>query len=608
MNKDIQAKLSMLPESPGVYVMLNSENTVIYVGKAKVLKNRVRQYFHSSKKPEKVMAMVSNIADFYYIITNSEIDALSLENNLIKKHKPRYNVLLKDDKTYPYIKVNLKDKFPSFSVTRKIKRDGARYFGPFMGGVSASETLEIVNTAFMTRSCGIKIDPQKPKKECLNYHIKKCLSPCSGKISEKDYMERVNGAIDFLSGNDDTVEQILKEKMLKFSALEEFELAMSFRDRLKMLEKIKLKRITALNKFVDIDVLAVATNGVYSSASLLFTRGGRMQGVKNFALEDASESSEERIVSFISQYYSQGVEIPDEIIISEEIADNRLISEFFKLNFGKTVTVSHPERGVKRQLADMAKQNAEDYLEKEIDRIKHKDDMTRSACEKLKKVLSLSRYPRRMECYDISHISGVDKVGSMVVFIDGEPEKTSYRRFKIKTVEGSDDFACLQEVLKRRLDKLGSSEEENFPMPDLIVIDGGKGQLSSVKEILDGYENLKIDLISLAKKEEEIFTLNSSEPVVLPRREFVLKMLQRIRDEAHRFAITYHKATHQKTNLKSVFDGIDGIGEKKRKAILKEFGSIENIKRATEEDLAKVDGIGIKRAKKIKEFFNSYEW
>lgn len=597
----------MLPESSGVYVMLNSENTVIYVGKAKVLKNRVRQYFHSSKKPEKVMAMVSNIADFYYIITNSEIDALSLENNLIKKYKPRYNILLKDDKTYPYIKVNLKDKFPSFSVTRKIKRDGARYFGPFMGGVSASETLEIVNTAFMTRSCGIKIDPQKPKKECLNYHIKKCLSPCSGKVSEKDYMERVNGAIDFLSGNDDTVEQILREKMLKFSALEEFELAMSFRDRLKMLEKIKLKRITALNKFVDIDVLAVATNGVYSSASLLFTRGGRMQGGKNFALEDASESSEERIVSFISQYYSQGVEIPDEIIISEEIADNRLIGEFFKVNFGKTVTVSHPERGIKRQLTDMAKQNAEDYLEKEIDRIKHKDDMTRAACEKLKKVLSLSRYPRRMECYDISHISGVDKVGSMVVFIDGEPEKTSYRRFRIKTVEGSDDFACLQEVLKRRLDKLGSSEEEKFPMPDLIVIDGGKGQLSSVKEILDGYENLKIDLISLAKKEEEIFTVNSTDPVVLPRREFVLKMLQRIRDEAHRFAITYHKATHQKTNLKSIFEEIEGIGEKKRKALLKEFGSVENIKRASEEDLAKVDGIGIKRAKKIKEFFDNYE-
>ncbi|MBQ8725913.1 MAG: excinuclease ABC subunit UvrC [Clostridia bacterium] len=607
MNENIEKKLSMLPDSPGVYVMLNSEKTVIYVGKAKVLKNRVRQYFHLSKKPEKVMAMVANIDDFYYIITNSEIDALSLENNLIKKYKPRYNILLKDDKTYPYIKVNLKENFPSFSVTRKIRRDGAKYFGPFMGGVSANETLEIINTAFMTRSCAIKIDVQKPKKECLNYHIKKCLAPCSGRCDRAEYMQRVNSALDFLSGNDDTVEQILKEKMFKFSALEEFEIAMNFRERLKMLEKIKLKRITALNKFVDIDVLAVSTNGVYSSANLLFTRGGRMQGGKNFALEDASETESEMIISFISQYYSSGVEIPDEILISEEITDNRLIAEYFKVNFGKTVAITHPERGIKRQLVDMAKKNAEDYLEKEIDRIKHKDDMTRAACEKLKKVLSLKKYPRRMECYDISHISGVDKVGSMVVFIDGEPDKTSYRRFKIKTVEGSDDFACLQEVLKRRLDKLGTSEEENFPMPDLIVIDGGKGQLSSVKEILDGYPNLKIDLISLAKQQEEIFTEHSQDPVVLPRREYVLKMLQRIRDEAHRFAITYHKATHQKTNLKSVFEQIDGIGAKKRKALLDRFGSIENIKRASLEQLAQVDGIGATYAKKIKEFFTDYE-
>lgn len=607
MNEKIESKLSMLPESPGVYVMLNNEKTVIYVGKAKVLKNRVRQYFHSSKKPEKVMAMVSNIDDFYYIITNSEIDALSLENNLIKKFKPRYNILLKDDKTYPYIKVNLKDNFPSFSVTRKIRRDGAKYFGPFMGGVSASETLEIINTAFMTRSCAVKIDEQKPKKECLNYHIKKCLAPCSGRCNKAEYMQRVNSAIDFLSGNDDTVEEILREKMLKFSALEEFEIAMSFRERLKMLEKIKLKRITALNKFVDVDVLAVATNGVYSSANLLFTRGGRMQGGKNFALEDASETEEEMIISFISQYYSSGTEIPDEILISEEIADNRLIAEYFKVNFGKSVTITHPERGVKRQLIDMARKNAEDYLEKEIDRIKHKDDMTRAACEKLKKVLSLARYPRRMECFDISHISGVDKVGSMVVFIDGEPDKTSYRRFKIKTVEGNDDFSCLKEVLKRRLDKLGTEEEENFPMPDLIIIDGGKGQLSSVKEILYGYDNLKIDLISLAEKNEEIFTEHSLDPVVLPRRDFVLKMLQRIRDEAHRFAITYHKSTHQKTNLKSIFEQIDGIGDKKRKALMQKFGSIENIKRASEEDLAEVEGIGSTYAKKIKEFFSNYE-
>ena len=374
-----------------------------------------------------------------------------------------------------------------------------------------------------------------------------------------------------------------------------------------MLEKIKLKRITALNKFVDIDVLAVSTNGVYSSASILFTRGGRMQGGKNFALEDASSDNKERLSDFILQYYSQGVEIPDEIIISEELPDKTLISEYFKKTFGKTVTLTLPERGIKRQLLDMAKTNAEDYLEKEIDRIKHKDDMTRSACERMKKILSLKRYPRRVECYDISHISGVDKVGSMVVFIDGEPDKTSYRRFKIKTVEGSNDFACLKEVLKRRLLKLGTDEEENFPMPDLIVIDGGKGQLSSVNEVLSEFKNLKIDLISLAEREEEIFTLFSNEPIVLPRRDFVLKMLQRLRDEAHRFAITYHKSTHEKTNLTSVLKQIDGIGEKKRKALMNSFGSLENIKRASLEDLSKVEGIGEVRAKKIKEFFNDYE-
>ena len=607
MNAKIEAKLKLLPESSGVYVMLNKENTVIYVGKAKVLKNRVRQYFHSNKKPEKVMAMVSNIDDFYYIITTSEIDALSLENNLIKKYKPRYNILLKDDKTYPYIKVNLKEPFPTFSVTRKIRKDGARYFGPFMGGVSASETLQIINTAFMTRSCAIKIDPMRPKKECLNYHIKKCLAPCSGRCNEKEYKERVEDAIDFLAGNDEKVESILKEKMFKFSELEEFEIALTYRDRLKMLEKIQLKRITALNKFVDMDVLAVTTNGVYSSASLLFIRGGRMQGGKNFALEDASESDSERIVGFISQYYTQNTEVPNEILISEEISDNQLIGEFFKVNFGRNVTISHPERGVKRQLVDMAKKNAEDYLEKEIDKIKHKDDMTRTACERLKKILGLKRYPRRMECFDISHISGVDKVGSMVVFIDGEADRTSYRRFKIKTVEGNNDFACLKEVLKRRLDKIGTEEEDNFPMPDLIIIDGGKGQLSSVKEVVDQYKNVKVDLISLAEREEEIFTLFSNEPVVLPRRDFVLKMLQRIRDEAHRFAITYHKSTHQKTNLTSIFKEIEGIGDKKRKALLNAFGSIENIKRASQEELAKVDGIGTVRAKKIKEFFESYE-
>ncbi len=604
MNERLSAKLKMLPESPGVYVMLNGEGQIIYVGKAKVLKNRVKQYFNAGRKPEKVEAMVSNVDDFYYIITQSEIDALSLENNLIKKHKPRYNVLLKDDKTYPYIKVNLKEPFPYFSITRKIKKDGAKYFGPFMGGVNAKDTLEIINGAFGLRPCSTVITPEKPKKPCLNYHINKCLAPCAGPCTKEEYGEKVSKAVDFLRGDDEGVEEIIRGRMQKFADLEEFEIALSYRNRLEMLEKIKLKRITALNKFVDMDVLAVSTNGLYSSLNVLFIRGGRMQGGKNFALEDAEESDGERLYEFIIRYYGSSVEIPDEIIVSEEFSGIETLPEYFKQNFSKSVRIYSAERGIKRQLVEMAKKNADDYLEKEIDKIRHKDDMTIAACHKLKEVLGLKKYPKRMECYDISHISGVDKVGSMVVFINGEADKSSYRRFKIKTVEGSNDFACLQEVLKRRLDKLGTEEEEKFPKPDLIIIDGGKGQLSSVNEIF-APKNLDIDLISLAKREEEVFTLKSKEPIVIDKRDYALKMLQRIRDEAHRFAITYHRSTHLKHNLESELTKIEGIGKIKRKALIKEFGSIENIKTATALDLMKVDGIGEKHARAIEEYFKN---
>ena len=606
MNEKLALKISMLPEDPGVYVMLDADGNVIYVGKAKVLKNRVKQYFYSNKKPEKVAAMVSNIADFYYIITTSEIDALSLENNLIKKYKPHYNILLKDDKTYPYIKVNLKDKFPAFSVTRKIRRDGAKYFGPFMGGVNAKDTLEIINTAFTVRTCDVKIDPDKPRKECLEYHIGRCLAPCAGLVDEKTYAERVRGAVDFLSGADEDVEKLLIEKMTKFAGLEEFELALSYRDKLKMLEKIKLKRITALNKFVDMDIIGVADNGLYAAVNALFVRGGRMQGGKSFSLEDASDGDGERIRGFITGYYTKGAEIPDEILVCSEIEDAAAVEEYLKTTYGKSVRISVPQKGVKKQLVDMAKKNAEDYLEKEIDKIKHKDDMTVEACRRLKEILSLKRYPRRMECYDISHISGVDKVGSMVVFVDGEPDKDSYRRFRIKTVEGNNDFACLKEVLKRRLDKLKSDEKDKFPRPDLIIIDGGKGQLSSVKAVFDE-EGCDIDLISLAKREEEIFTIYSNEPIVLSHRDCCLKTLQRIRDEAHRFAITYHRQTHVRRNLASELKEIDGIGDKKRKALVDKFGGIENIKRASEDELAETEGIGKALAKTIKEYFNDNE-
>ena len=604
MNEVLESKIKMLPTSPGVYVMLDSSGQIIYVGKAKVLKNRVKQYFYSTQKTEKVAAMVSNIADFYYIITESEIDALSLENNLIKKHKPRYNILLKDDKTYPYIKVDLKAKFPTFTVTRKIKRDGARYFGPFMGGVNVKDTLEIINTAFMIRTCQTVINPEKPKRECLNYHIGKCLAPCAGKCTEKEYDERVRLALDFLGGDDEKVEEILKERMERCSEIEEFELALSYRDRLKMLDKIKLRRITALNRFVNADVIAVATNGVYAAINMLFIRSGRMQGGKNFAVSDAEEDNGERISSFITQYYASGVELPDEIMISAPVQDAEALSGYFKKEFSKSVRIYVPERGDKRKLVEMAIENAEDYLEKEVDRIKHKDDMTTAACLKMKKLLSLKNVPKRIECYDISHISGVDKVGSMVVFTDGEADKTEYRRFRIKTVEGSDDFACLKEVLSRRISKLGTDEEENFAKPDLIVIDGGKGQLSSVEEVFVEKGITDIDLISLAKKEEEIFTLSSPEPIVLPRRDYCLRLLQRLRDEAHRFAITYHRHTHEKTNLQSELTKIEGIGEKKRKALIDKFGSLENIKRASKEELKETEGIGDKQADAVIAYFH----
>lgn len=604
MRKDLEEKIKMLPLNPGVYVMLGTDGQIIYVGKAKNLKNRVKQYFYSNKKPEKVEAMVSNIADFYYIITESEIDALSLENNLIKKHKPRYNILLKDDKTYPYIRVNLKEKFPTFSVTRKIKKDGARYFGPYMGGVNVKDTLEIVNGAFGLRPCKLALDGKKIIKPCLDYHIKKCLAPCAGYCTEEEYGLRVDKAVDFLSGDDDGVEELLKTQMEKFAEKEEFEIALSYREKLKMLEKIKLKRITALNKFLDIDVLAVSSNGIYASANILVVRGGRMQGGRNFALDDAEMSDSDRISAFISQYYTSGVSIPDEILVPEDFSESEALSEFIKSEFNKSVRIYTAERGVKRQLLLMAKKNADDYLEKEVDRIKHRDDMTKTACKQLQKVLGLKKYPRRMECYDISHISGVDKVGSMVVFIDGEADKNSYRRFKIKTVEGSDDFACLKEVLLRRLNKLGTEEEEKFPRPDLIVVDGGKGQLSAVKEIM-GEKYSDIDLISLAKQEEEIFTEKFSDAVVLPRRDYTLRMLQRIRDEAHRFAITYHRATHLKRNISSELNEIEGIGKVKRIALIKAFGSVENIKRATLEELKKVEGIGEKHAKAIEEYFKN---
>lgn len=595
---EIQEKLKLLPDDPGVYIMLNKDGNVIYVGKARVLKNRVRQYFHSSLKTEKVAAMVANIADFYYIITKSEIDALSLENNLIKKYKPKYNILLKDDKTYPYIKVSVSEKFPSFTVTRKLKK-GSRYFGPYMGGVRVRDVLEIVNMAYGVRTCYTPVG-EKPKKPCLNYHIHRCPAPCAHLISEEEYGERVKAAMRFLDGDEGNVEALLKEKMNAYAAAEEFELAIDCRNKLEMLSKIALKRITALNRDINADVIAYVSNKLYSAVNILITRRGIMQGASTFAVENAS-SDGEALTSFISQYYANH-QLPDELIV-QDFAESALLEEFFRQTYSKAVSVLTPKQGVRRQLLDMAENNAAEYLEKAIDRIRHKEDMTVNACLHLQEELGLPRYPRRMECYDISNISGVDKVGSMVVFIDGEADRSQYRRFRIKTVEGADDFASLREVLRRRLAKLGTEEEEHFPKPDLVIIDGGKGQLSAVKGIFDEAGVSGIDLISLAKREEEVFTVGSREGILLDKRDYSLKMLQRIRDEAHRFAITFFRSIHSKRSLTSVLAEIPGVGKIKRRALIEKFGTIDRIMRASPKELAETEGIGDGLAAAIRKYF-----
>lgn len=594
----LEDKIKNLPSNPGVYVMLDKDGQIIYVGKAKNLKNRVRQYFFNSVKTEKVMAMVRNIADFYYIIAPSEIDALSLENNLIKKHKPRYNILLKDDKTYPYLKINLKEDFPAFSVTRKIKKDGAKYFGPFMGGISVSQILDTVNLLYLLRPCDKKLSARKREKPCLNYHIKRCLAPCAGLCSEEDYAERVRKAVDFVSGDTSGAEKTLKERMVSAAENEEFELAIKYKEALSSLDKLKLRRVTSLNKFIDADVIAYKENGVYSAVNVLIVRSGRMSGGKNYSFESAALSSAEALSEFIVRYYRDNADIPDEIILSEEISDAEALTEFLRERHGKKTAIVCAKQGVRRQLAEMAEANAEEHLSTAVDKIKHKNDMTVAACAALKEKLGLKNFPKRMECYDISNVSGVDKVGSMVVFTNGEADRSEYRRFKIESFEGPDDFRSLKEVLTRRFGRM-ETDPEKFPKPDLIIIDGGKGQLSSVKEVFDELKIEGIDLISLAKREEEVFLPERSEPVVLAKSDYCLRMLQRIRDEAHRFAITYFRTLHGKRSLSSVLDGVKGLGKVKKRALLERFKDLGGIISATEEELKEVEGIGEVQAKNI---------
>ena len=603
MNDKIKEKLKTLTTKPGVYVMRDKDGNVIYVGKAKNLKNRVSQYFRSSPKPSKVQAMVDNIDSFDYFITISEMDALALESNLIKKYQPFYNILLKDGKQFPYIKIDTKQPFPKLEIVRKVKKDGAKYFGPYFAGIDAREILKTINTAFKIRTCNNKItENSMAKRECLNYSLGLCSAPCTKKIIKEEYGKEIERVINFLNGNDEEIEEILRKKMQIASENENFENAIIIRDRLKMIDKLKQRIVANIPKDVSKDVFAYYTNGLSGVITNMVVRGGKILGIISYPCQDAELEEGQTLFNFIIQFY-QNLMIPNELILSHELQDKQLLLDYFN----KKINIITNPHGINKTLLDMAMENAKEFLEKHIEKEKIKYNNSIGAVKVLQEKLNLKELPLRIECYDISNISGTNKVCSMVVFKNGEASKKDYRKFKIKTVKGSNDFASLEEALTRRLKRYIEQNGDSFKeKPNLIVIDGGKGQLSSCYEILKRFElEDKIQMISLAKKLEEVFVPHSSLPVILKPASVELRLLQRVRDEAHRFAITYHRNIRTAKQTKSVLDDINGIGPKKRDALLKAFGTSKEIANASIELLETVPGINPALASTIYNYFKN---
>lgn len=543
MISNIKEKIRTLPLSSGVYIMKNESGEIIYIGKAKILKNRVSQYFQNTKKLPKVQLMVDNIYDFEYILTPSELDAFILENTLIKKHKPFFNILLKDGKQYPYIRVNPKEMYPRFSVVRKVKKDGAKYFGPYFGKINAYEILKTINVAYPVRTCNKEFKVKKRTRPCLNYSLGLCSGPCCDKISQEDYKIIVNKAMRFLNGEEKEIKEILKNKMELASESENFELAITLRNRLSMINELSNKTVVDLAKNAEMDVFAIIETPNHRAINCTIVRTGKILSSKNFDISSSNETVSESVSSFLLQYYNNKL-IPKTILFNENI-DFSLIKEALTIASGHEIEFSVPIKGAKKRLVDMATKNITNYLQKEI--ISKDDTINFEMANALQKALGFSKPITRLECYDISHISGTNKVGSMVVFEFGKPNKNDYRKFKIKTVEGNDDFACLQEVLSRRVKDYDLHSDISFSKkPDLLIIDGGKGQLSSVCEQLVATSFENVPIISLAKKNEEVYLPKKSIPLIFEKGSLELRLLQNIRDEAHRFAITFHRELRNK--------------------------------------------------------------
>ena len=599
MNDIIAEKLKLLPDRPGVYLMKNRRGQIIYVGKAIKLKNRVRQYFQSSRNHSaKTLALVSHIEDLETIITANELEALILECNLIKKHHPKYNIMLRDDKTYPYLKLTLNEDYPRLITTRRVVKDGSRYFGPYTSSTAMKETLNLLRRLFPLRTC-----KHLGERPCLEYHIKRCPAPCAGFVDKETYKEMVRSVCWFLEGKTEEIETALTEKMQQLAQKLEFELAGKIRDQLAAIRQITEKQ-KILTDTGDMDAVGMASSPLGTCMQVFFVRNGKILGRNQFLLTGNEDDSGENCLSaFFKQYYNDAVFIPKEILLPIDIEETALLEKWLLKTKKAKAKIIVPKRGVKKDIVQMANENAAKYLHDQESRLRDNQARSIGAVYDLQKYLNLAKPPLRMECFDISHIQGSETVASMVVFQDGKPDKESYRRFKINSTEGKpDDFMSMREVTMRRYGKATAEE-----MPDLIIIDGGKGQLSSALEIIRGAGHMTVPVVGLAKQFEYIFTEYSPEPVILPRQSDALYLVQQIRDEAHRFAITYHRKLRTKRNKVSLLDNIAGVGAKRRKALFDRFENIGNIKNATVEELSSVPGISENIAKSIYNFFRTHE-
>lgn len=598
VSEKIKEKVKLLPASPGVYIMHDKTGKVIYVGKAKKLKNRVKTYFDSSAKTQKTYALVSNVEDFEYILTNSEQDAFSLESNLIHKYKPRYNILLKDDKSFPFIKINMKEKYPRVMVARRPKRDGSLLFGPYVTGIRISEMMGLIKWAYPIRWCNTNFDGKKPlARPCLHGEIGNCLAPCAYPEREEEYMKNIQKIINFLNGDNKDIKIRLENKMKDLASQMRFEEALEVKNLLSSLEILDAQIITTLSSSSNIDVFTLSSSDELSAVNVMKIRGGKNIGQFNYPDEEVVGEKSEILQSFISSYYVEAQDLPREILLDESMKDSgTLIENFLFEKFGKKVTVLFPEKGTKRKLVENSMRNAENFVFASRDKFERHKKLTTDALKELSDILNVENI-NRIEGYDISNISGTNNVASMVVFENGEPAKKEYRKFKIKTVEGANDFACLQETLKRRLQSLKEGQKNLDTKPDLILIDGGLGQLHSVQKIINQF-GMSIPVVSLAKQDEEIFTTSSSVPIRLERNNYALRLLQRVRDESHRFAVLYHRNLRGQS-LTSFLQEIPGVGKTTSEKIWKHFKTKENIFNAGIDAFCEIDGISESKAIEI---------